>query len=111
MSVQTLTRPGCPAWCDGSAHQPIDGFPADLLLHTQESLDAAVSLDGDPTWLRLGLTRMDDGRPGVTQIGMALNDGWLAAGCSYDEELRMTPGQARELAAVLIRLADQGEGR
>lgn len=102
-----VSAPPCPEWCDGICRQST--VSEEFLLHAQQEIEVPATVDDEPTNLLLALVRQDDpDRTGPTLVGIALSTGFVAAGCGFDEEIRLSLDNARRLGALLTDLADRG---
>lgn len=106
MTAATLTRPACPPWCAGVCQTCTCGDPTCRLWHAQHDVRVGgLNIDsnsGELNAAMVALERKDTAdRPGPTYLSLDIEE----------HPLHLSPVQARELAAALIRLADQGEAR
>ena len=103
MTAALVAAPPCPDWCDEVCRECTCDSPNCRLLHTQK--DTRVDgdgRDGKPNTLLFALDRRDTaGSPREVRIHLDLTE----------HDIHFTLAQAREIAAHLNRLADQGELR
>jgi len=103
------TRPPCPKWCDGECETQLH-FGTSITHNSEESTTGCtpfVRHPRDDAALRLWTSRDDElGKPSESLVNLDLTDADL-----QDDVVSLTPEQARDLAAVLILHAKQGEGR
>lgn len=98
MTVATLLA--CPSWCDGVCRQCACGDESCYLLHTQEDTRVdGLGRKGKPNTAMLALERQDTAdTAGPARIHLDLEE----------HDLHLSLDGARELAAALLKLAEQG---
>jgi hypothetical protein len=88
----------CPSWCDGATEDAASLVTEEALDHSEHVHSTQRVLyagDVDEFVVQLHAHREDKPGPDVT--------------ITVDDDLDLTPSQARSLAAVLVRLADLAE--
>jgi uncharacterized protein DUF6907 len=110
VTAPVLAAPPCPDWCRGVCQNCNNqcSSPVCSLWHQQEdTVIHGINLQTDGyedelNFAEVGLGRQDTaGKPGDVYVCLDLQE----------HGLHLTPNQARELAATLNRLADQGENQ
>ena len=98
MTVATLLA--CPSWCDGVCRDCPCGDGICRLLHTQEDTRVAgLGREGKPNTVMVALERRDTtDAAGAVRIHLDLEE----------HDLHLDLDGARELAAALVKLAEQG---
>lgn len=105
MTATIQAAPACPGWCNSICKE--NTTYEEYQLHAQQDTEIPATVDDEPTRLLLALARQDQAdTAGQTQIAIALSTGFVAAGCSFDEEIRLSPQNARRFATELLAHAD-----